>query len=206
MDAPWPQRARRRGLGYLLLAVPLLLGGFPLHNSAWMASPDLHTWVETISTVLGLIVGIEALYRYYSKKSSTFLFIGTGFLGGALLDACHALVTSSFMNGRLPPSLSDFPPWSGIMSSIFISVLMCASLIEWRRERLPATKIELDENFVYLLVGIWFLVTFLFFCVPGSASTLPPRSLDSSPRRFCAVFLLRYRDRRIFTEGLVEVR
>ena len=197
MDTPPLLRARRRGLGYLLLTVPLLLGGFPLHNSSWTASSDLHTWIETLSTLLGLFAGIMALFRYYSKKSSTFLFIGTGFLGGALLDACHTLVTASFMNGHIPASLSDLPPWSGIMSSIFISVLMCASLIAWRREMLQATEIGIKDNLVYLLVGIWFVVTFLFFALlevppPFHPDHLIHRPADFVPSFFFALAVIGY--------------
>jgi diguanylate cyclase (GGDEF)-like protein len=188
MDAPRPKRARRRGRAYILLAAPLLLCGFPLHDSAWRASPELHTWMETLSTLLGLFAGIMALVRYYSKKNTTFLFIGTGFLGGALLDACHTLVTSSFMKGHIPDSLSDLPPWSGIMSPIFISVLMCVSLIAWRREMSQATEIGINENLVYVLVGIWFVVTFLFFALLEVPPPFHPDHLIHRPAEFVPSF------------------
>ncbi|MCH8331052.1 MAG: hypothetical protein IH946_06690, partial [Bacteroidetes bacterium] len=51
--------------------------------------------MEGIATLLALVVGTMALVRFYSKKNNTFLFIGTGFLGTALLDGYHAIVTSA---------------------------------------------------------------------------------------------------------------
>jgi len=69
-----PKRALKRGLAYAVLAVVLLLGGFPAHRSAWLGNADLHTWIETISTLLALVTGAMALVRSYAKKSGTFLF------------------------------------------------------------------------------------------------------------------------------------
>jgi len=197
MDAPRPQRARRRALGYVLLTAPLLLGGFPLHNSPWSGSADLHTWIETISVVLGFVIGAKALFRYYAKKNSTFLFLGTAFLGGFLLDSCHTLLTSSFMVDHVPATISDLPPWSGIMSPFFISVLMCASLVAWHRERLSAVEIGVKENLVYVLVGIWFAVTFIFFALlevppPFHPNHLIHRPADLVPSVFFALALIGY--------------
>jgi len=183
-----PIRRLTRSRIYLVLTLLLLLSGFPLHESVWRGSPDLHTWFETISTILGLITGAMALVRYYSKKNSTFLFLGTGFMGGAILDGCHALITSSLMERHIPASLSDFPPWSGIMSSIFISVLMCVSLIAWRREMLHATEIDMNENLVYVLVGIWFVVTFLFFALLEVPPSFHPDHLIHRPADFVPSF------------------
>ncbi len=181
-------RRRRRSRIYLALTLFLLLGGFPLHESVWRGSPDLHTWFETISTLLGLSAGAMALVRYYSKKSSTFLFLGTGFMGGAILDGCHALLTSSLMDGHIPAPLSDLPPRSGIMSPIFISVLMCVSLLAWRQEMSRATEIDLNENLVYVLVGVWFVVTFLFFALLEVPPSFHPDHLIHRPADFVPSF------------------
>ena len=35
-------------------------------------------------------MGALALVRYYTKKSSAYLYIGSGFIGAGLLDAYHA--------------------------------------------------------------------------------------------------------------------
>ena len=48
--------------------------------------------MEIAATILALIVGVMALVRFYSKKNSTILFVGAGFLGTAMLDGYHAVV------------------------------------------------------------------------------------------------------------------
>ena len=58
--------------------------------------------METAATLLALLIGLMALVRFYSKKNNTFLFIGAGFLGTALLDGYHAVVTSSGFGPFMP--------------------------------------------------------------------------------------------------------
>jgi diguanylate cyclase (GGDEF)-like protein len=197
MDAPPPQRTRRRGLGYVLLTVVLLLFAFPAHRSSWLGTADLHTWVETISTVLGLITGAIALVRYYARKNGTFLFLGTGFLGAALLDGYHAVATSSFATGHIPIALSGLTPWSGIMPHVFLSVLMCASVMAWRREMSSATETGIKDSVVYVLVGIWVVTIFLFFALlkvppPFRAHGLFHRPADFVPSLFFALAVIGY--------------
>jgi len=188
MDRPPPTCAQERALAYVLVTLALVLGAFPAHRSAWRGTPDLHTWLETISTLLGLVTGTMSLVRYYTKKSGTFLFLGTGFLGGAVLDGYHALVTSTFMAGRIPSALSALTPWSGIMSRIFMSVLMCASVMAWRRERQRATEDCINESLVYFLVGISVVSTFLFFAFLRVPPPFHPDFLFHRPADFIPAF------------------
>lgn len=88
---------------YIATFVAFFLGYFLLRDSTWQGSTELHTLMEVAATLLALMVGISALVHFYSKKSNTFLFIGTGFLGTALLDGYHAIVTSSGLISCGPP-------------------------------------------------------------------------------------------------------
>ena len=81
---------------FFLLAAILILGHLFIRDTAWQGAKQLHTIMEVIATFLSLMVGITALLRYYSKRNNTFLFVGTGFFGTALLDGYHAIVTSTF--------------------------------------------------------------------------------------------------------------
>ena len=78
-----------------------------LTGSTWQGSTELHTIMEVIAALLALIVGLAAIVQFYAKKNNTYLFVGTGFLGTALLDCYHAVVTSSFLTScfrrRRPP-------------------------------------------------------------------------------------------------------
>jgi signal transduction histidine kinase/DNA-binding response OmpR family regulator len=158
---PDPARTRARVLVYILVSVTLLLSDVALFRNKWRSTAELHTLLEATATQMALITGAMALVRYYTKKSSAFLLLGSGFLGAALLDAYHTIITSSFLVGRTPSALSALTPWSGATSRIFLSLLMCASLMPWegKKRRLDRRA----EVIVYTLVGIWCVLNFLCF-------------------------------------------
>lgn len=125
----------------------------------WRAGPEFHTVLEVIATQLALTTGAIALVRYYAKRSRTFLVIGAGFLGAGSLDAYHALITCSFMAGHTPSALSALTHWSGAVSRVYFSALLVVSLV-WRKRPVGGRA---AERLVYVGVGAWCLVSFLFF-------------------------------------------
>jgi len=160
-----PNQVEGRSLAYALLSAALLLTSLPIHRSTWHGSREIHTILETIATVLALVTGAMALVRYYARKSGTFLLLGSGFLGAALLDGYHMVVTSSFFAGHTPSALSALIPWSGAVSRVFLSLLMCASLLGWKTRKERPAGSTTREWVVYSLVGTWTLVSFLFFAL-----------------------------------------
>jgi signal transduction histidine kinase/DNA-binding response OmpR family regulator len=162
MKSARPNRVEGRSLAYALLCAVLILTGLPVRHVSWHGSAELHTIAESIATVLALVTGAMALVRYYTRKSSTFLVLGSGFLGTALLDFSHAVLTSSFLAGRTRSALSALIPWSGATSHVFLSLLMCASLLTWETDPEWPTGNMIKERIVYSLVGTWTLVSFLF--------------------------------------------
>jgi diguanylate cyclase (GGDEF)-like protein len=188
MEGLPPKRARRGGLVYILFTLVLLLCSVPAHRSAWRGTADLHTVFETMATLLGLVTGAMALVRYYAKKSRMFLLLGTGFLGGALLDGYHAVVTSSFLAGHIPSALSSLTPWSGIMSRMFMSLLLCASFVAWKFEMRKPLEGGINESLVYLLVGTWVAAIFLFFASVDVAPPFHPNQMVHRPVDFVPAF------------------
>jgi signal transduction histidine kinase/DNA-binding response OmpR family regulator len=160
---PGADLTRRRAFQYILLTGAVFLGVYPAHRAAWRGTAELHTLFETISALLALMVGALALVRYYAKKNSSFLLLGTCFLGAGVLDAYHTLITSSFFAGYTRSALSSLIPWSGIASRVFMSLLMCAILFAWKTKATRPGAATERESVVYLLVGVWTLVNFLFF-------------------------------------------
>ncbi len=152
-----------RSLGYAGLLVGLLALRVLAGQITWVGNAELHTLVETVATLLALVIGAMALVRYYSQKTTSYLILGSGFLGAGLLDGYHALVTSSFCAECTRSSLSTLIPWTGGLSRLLLSVLMCASLFIWRSGKHDRREEWSREREVYLLVGAWMLVSFVFF-------------------------------------------
>ncbi len=69
---------RRRMTTYWIVGLGLIFGYVATRGSTWIGGAPLHTVMESVSTLLALIVGTMALVRFYAKKNNTFLFIGTG--------------------------------------------------------------------------------------------------------------------------------
>ena len=122
----------RRILAYICLITALVTANILLAHSTWLGNTELHAIMEVVGAIIAFIVGVIAIVRFYSRKNNSLLYIGTGFIGAALLDGYHSLVTSSFFNQPLPPP--SLIPWSWT-SRTFLAILMCISWWMWRRER-----------------------------------------------------------------------
>lgn len=173
-------KTRYRVILYSVFFVILSLIHFPLRNSTWQGNAELHTLMEVIATTLATTVGILALIHFYTKKDSTFLFVGTGFLGTALLDGYHAVVTSTFFAALFPSGLGSLIPWSWIASRFFLSVLLFLSWLAWRRENRLGARGKLHESVIYIGAILFTLASFLLFAfVP-----LPNAYLSPAPAIF----------------------
>jgi signal transduction histidine kinase/CheY-like chemotaxis protein len=154
-------RLKPRKLTFAILLTAVLMAAAPLIGRVrWHGTPEFHTLLEVIATQLALTTGVIALVRYYAKRSSVFLLIGAGFVGAGILDSYHALITSSFMAGHTPSAFSTLTHWSGAVSRVFLSVLLIASVLIWKRRSARGRN---REWLVYILVGAWCLATFVFF-------------------------------------------
>ncbi len=178
---PNPTQVRVRIFVYTLVPVVLLLADLPLHRTAWHGNAELHTVLESVATEMGLIAGAMALVRYYTKKSSAFLLLGSAYLGAGLFDGYHAIITSSLFLGHVPSTLSSLIPWSGIASRVFLSLMMCASLLAWKGDKLRLKADRRVEVIVYLVVGISMAISFLCFAFIRLPSTYYPNLLIHRP-------------------------
>jgi signal transduction histidine kinase/DNA-binding response OmpR family regulator len=167
-----PAVERERGPLHFIVATLLLVGAAPfVFRAHWHGTPEFHTVLETIATQAALTIGALALASYYAKRSRMLLLIGSGFIGAGVLDASHALITSSLFAGRLPSGFSALTHWSGAISRVFLSLLLFASLWAWRKRPTAGRN---TERIVYLLVASWTVVSFLFFAlVPLQPMSFP---------------------------------
>ncbi|MFT5377867.1 MAG: PAS domain S-box-containing protein [Candidatus Latescibacterota bacterium] len=153
-----------RFLSYCITAIVLIFVSVPLRDLSWRGSTDLHTIMEVVAALLALAVGGLALLRYHSLKHVTFLFVGMGFFGTALLDAYHATVTSQFFAAHFSSSLDSLIPWSWLASRVFLSQFLCLSYLAWRREQRAGEGDSrfLNEKIIYAAAAAMTMVFFVF--------------------------------------------
>lgn len=174
----------RRALAYWVVGLGLTLGYSVTRGSTWVGSVQLHTLMEGLATLLALMAGTIALVRFYSRKDNTFLFLGTGFVGTAILDGYHTVVTSMFFKPYMPSDLPSLIPWSWIASRQFLSVLMFLSWLAWLREERLGEAGRIGEWSVYLFSILFTLASFLFFAYGPLPRAYYPEFFFNRPEEF----------------------
>jgi signal transduction histidine kinase/ActR/RegA family two-component response regulator len=152
----------------------------------WQGSRELHTITEIVAMLLAASVGVLALVRFYSKKNSTYLFLATGFMGTALLDGYHAVVTSSLLNYLMPSPPESLIPWSWNASRTFLAILMTIMWLASRWERKHHTAGRIREGFVYAAIGGLTLASFAFFAFAPLPRAYYPEFFFGRPEEFVA--------------------
>ncbi|WKJ91186.1 diguanylate cyclase [Methylomonas montana] len=149
---------------YLVTAFVLLAGQLLLRHVEWQGSSQLHTLMELAATLLALFVGAMALIRFFSQRDDQFLYIGAGFLGTALLDGYHAVVTYSYFQPYMPSGMPYLVPWSWLASRLFLAILMFVSWLLWFKHRGDMTSAPKTKT-VFTATALATLCLFLFFLV-----------------------------------------
>ncbi len=175
---------RNRLSSYTLLSVVLILAFLWLHGSTWQGDPYLHTLMELVAMILAMMVGVIGLVRYYTTPKSSILLLGAGFIGTALLDGYHALITSPYFVGLLPSEIESLSPWSWLASRMFLSIVL---LMVCRAAHREAENFEDNPHsalYIYSLISVLVAFTFLFFgAVPLSRGYFPELA-SSRPEDF----------------------
>jgi PAS domain S-box-containing protein len=179
-------RRRSPVVAFAATTVVFVAAMIVLQFLSWEGNGELHTIMEVGATILAAMVGALALIRFYSKKNSTYLFLGAGFIGTALLDGYHAIVTSSFFHEIYPSPPESLIPWSWNASRTFLAVLMCLSWLAWRRERDHGEQGRVSEFRVYAATGIMALASFCFFAFFPLPRAYYPEFIFGRPEEFVA--------------------
>ncbi len=155
----------------------------------WQGNRELHTIMEVVATLLAAMVGVLAFVRFYSKKSSTYLFLATGFIGTALLDGYHAVVTSELLYYLMPSPPESLSPWSWNASRMFLAVLMVVMLLAtwWEHKRRSEGRIH--EWVVYAVIGGLTLASFCFFVFVPLPRAYYPELFFGRPEELVAAAL-----------------
>jgi PAS domain S-box-containing protein len=187
-------RAREHAGLYITILAVLVAGAVLLRRPAvflnWATAPSVHTLMEAIATVLAFIIGGLALVRFYSRKQITFLFIGCGFLGAALLNLNHALATANFFLTAQVQANPDIRPgdvfaqtWTA--ERVFLSLfLFMGLLLGSQAVRGDEDEAGISETSVYgwaLVLTIAYLLFFQY--LPVAQLSFPFRTI-SRPTEF----------------------
>jgi methyl-accepting chemotaxis protein len=172
---------------YVVVGVVVLIGILALQTlKMYQGNRQLHTNMEVVATLLALIVGALALVRFYSKKDNTYLFVGVGFVGTALLDGYHAVVTSDLLAYIMPSPPESLIPWSWNASRTFLAIVMAFSWWAWRREEKLGAEGRIGEVAVYASVLVLTLLSFCVFALVPLPRAYYPEFLFGRPEEFIA--------------------
>lgn len=154
---------QRRLLQYFLVTAAIAEVFVLPRGLQWRGSESLHTNMEVLATALALMIGCLALVRFYARKDSLFLFIGAGFLGTAILDGYHAVVTTAFFQDYMPSELGSLIPWSWVASRQFLSILIFLSWLAWFGQSRLGLRATMSEKAVFSFTAAFTIASFLFF-------------------------------------------
>ena len=189
-----PGRARRRITVYVTVAVAFTLAGILLAPAPFRVTPEGHTLIELATFAMALFAGVLALVRYYSRVDDEYLLVGSGLVGSALFDGFHAVVAGPFdLDTRA--TFRQLGPYSWLASRLFLSSVLLASIIVWRRRGTRQGGLQAGK--VYLLFSGAVLLNALFFASaelpPAYFTELPfPRPYEFLPAAILAVTLAGY--------------
>ena len=133
---PAPHKSPSAGIGLLLASAIAAILGLALFDFSWLADDLLHTVLESIATSLALVVGCLAFVRFYSRRGNQFLFFSLGFVGTALFDGFHVLITSPLFAESTTSAMSELAPWSWLLSRTYLGLFMVLGAVtSWNDER-----------------------------------------------------------------------
>ena len=176
-------RTPERATVYWSILSILLVGAvvLQLRPTPWTTGPVFHTIMEVIGTSLAFIVGALALVRYYSRKQTTFLFVGTGFLGTAFFELNHVIRTAPMATPRPGLVPQDLSAWTWTAGRLYLSLYLFVSLVSWWRETREERTEVVNERWIYLTAALLAAIVFAFFGVVPLSAAYRPGAFFSRP-------------------------
>jgi len=128
---------------FVFTAVTTLLFYFLLVSQKLSLSLSQLILSDTVTVVLGLIIGVLSLIKYKTRKKSKYLFIGLGFLTASFVDARY-LVTDV--------NTSRLGDWHFAYSSLVLSIMVLMSWYIWKKEKRLRNLGKNISNYGYYIV------------------------------------------------------
>ncbi|GBF12113.1 sporulation kinase A [Tepidibacillus sp. HK-1] len=146
---------------YLFTYIFLTIFYFIISKLHMERSINLHTHIETFGSILSFFVGVIALTRFYSKKNNTFLLLSTGYIGTALLQGIHGILTSTSFIKHID-KLPSITTWCYLTSRIFLPILLLLSYFSWQKENKLWDRGKLKNYYIYLIAFIMIITSLIF--------------------------------------------
>lgn len=133
---------------------------------------DFQYFVTFISGIFAMFIGIVALLRYYTNKSSSnFLFIGIGFIGVGILDILQIVLDLGGFSNLFQTSSTVVYPITSVLSKTFLAILLFLSwFVKRGEEKLSSKKKRKQELFIMMSVALSFFLfisVFIFLMLKG---------------------------------------
>ena len=129
---------------------------------SWMK--DILQFVQLISSIFAIFIGVLALLRFYTKKSKlSFLVLGIGFLFVGCLDIFQLLISLNGFQDLLEYSAETAFPLSMVLSRFFLSVIFFLSYIVRKDYENPDEKKEKRLSVIVVFIFIAVITVFLLF-------------------------------------------
>ncbi|MGH7504190.1 MAG: PAS domain S-box protein, partial [Longimicrobiales bacterium] len=184
---------RTRVVVYAATAAVLAVTAAVMRAADWRTNAGVHALQETAAILLAALVGTLSLVRYYSRKERLFLVIGAAFLGTAILDGYHAVVTF------LAPAEENagvlvFSPWSWIASRTFLGLFLLR-LAFVRHDDKAHSPTAVHEGVIFGIAAVLVLaaliaLTFVPLPPPYRAGLPLPRPQELVPATLFLIALL----------------
>ena len=129
---------------------------------SWMK--DTLRFIQLISSIFALFIGVLALLRFYTKKSKlSFLVLGIGFLFVGFLDIFQLLISLNSFRDLFTYSEAEIFPLSMVLSKFFLAVIFFLSYIVRKDYENPDEKKEKKISIVVVGVFLILITVFLLF-------------------------------------------
>ncbi len=162
------REGRRRRVGiprprtYATVAAAILAAFLVGLGSGWEGTVQGHTLLEMVAVILAVVVGLVAMVRFRTVRDDTSLFLATGFLGTAVLDGWHLLITSSRFGIGFASTPTALGAWSWNVSRTYLALMMLLGWWFWRRRTRSGGREPIRERTVYTATALLAVASFLF--------------------------------------------
>ncbi len=148
----------------------VLMSLFPvLENSNYKSSADFHSIIEITGSMIGLVVGLAFMLRFYTMGNRLYLFIGLAFFINGIEDLIHGCLAFRFLSqwfGMPASTFKQFIPGTYVTGRILHGVLLILAPLApalWGQCNNPKKETIWTSTIVLALTAV---ATFFAFITP----------------------------------------